>query len=128
MTLSARARALLVLRVNSQLMGSSDSYMQDRSENGRKSGSRKNDRRPCEDAVTCTNPFIDSLLSLLGARDSIDCEDKGFFAAPGARHAVWPTEAWKPPTSWLETKLRADQKLTSSAELGTVCPWSCIRR
>jgi alpha-beta hydrolase superfamily lysophospholipase len=36
--------------------------------------------------------------------DEIDCDDKGFFVAKGARHAVWPKDVWEPLTSWLGKK------------------------
>lgn len=38
--------------------------------------------------------------------DGLDCGDKEFFVAPGARHAVWPRGAWGPLKSWLEAKFR----------------------
>jgi alpha-beta hydrolase superfamily lysophospholipase len=36
--------------------------------------------------------------------DEIDCDDKGYFVAPGARHASWPKESWGPLNSWLAKK------------------------
>jgi acylglycerol lipase len=39
-----------------------------------------------------------------GFCDEIDCEDKGYFVAPGARHAAWPKDSWGPLNSWLERK------------------------
>jgi alpha-beta hydrolase superfamily lysophospholipase len=36
--------------------------------------------------------------------DEIDCDDKEFFIAPGAHHAVWPKDSWGPLTSWLSRK------------------------
>jgi acylglycerol lipase len=36
--------------------------------------------------------------------DEIDCDDKGYFVAPGAKHASWPKDSWEPLISWLGKK------------------------
>ena len=37
-------------------------------------------------------------------RDEIECDDKSFFVAPGARHAVWPSDSWGPLDEWLKRR------------------------
>lgn len=49
----------------------------------------------------------DELFSADAAKefcDGIDCNDKGFFVVPGARHAFFPKGCWGPLLSWLEKK------------------------
>lgn len=36
--------------------------------------------------------------------DGIDCDDKEFHVIPGARHAVWPKDAFTPLVDWLDKK------------------------
>ncbi|HMD79449.1 MAG TPA: alpha/beta fold hydrolase [Nitrososphaerales archaeon] len=36
--------------------------------------------------------------------DSIDCDDKEFHVIPGAKHAVFPKDAWTPLVTWLGKK------------------------
>jgi acylglycerol lipase len=36
--------------------------------------------------------------------DEIDCDDKGYFVAPGAKHASWPKDSWGPLLTWLGKK------------------------
>jgi len=49
----------------------------------------------------------DELFSAEGVRefcDGIDCDDKEFHVIPGARHAVWPKDAFTPLVDWLAGK------------------------
>jgi len=49
----------------------------------------------------------DELFSAEGVRefcDGIDCDDKEFHVIPGARHAVWPKDAFIPLVDWLAKK------------------------
>jgi acylglycerol lipase len=49
----------------------------------------------------------DELFSVDAARefcDGIDCDDKEFQSIPGARHALWPKNAFKPLVDWLGRK------------------------
>jgi acylglycerol lipase len=46
----------------------------------------------------------DELFAIESAKefcDGIDCDDKGFFVVPGARHASFPSEGWGPILTWL---------------------------
>ena len=36
--------------------------------------------------------------------DEIDCDDKRYFVAPGAHHAMWPGDSWGPLDEWLGEK------------------------
>ena len=49
----------------------------------------------------------DELFSTDAAKefcDSIDCDDKEFHVIPGAKHAVFPKDAWTPLVTWLGKK------------------------
>jgi len=49
----------------------------------------------------------DELFSAEGVRefcDGIDCDDKEFHVIPGAKHAVWPKDAFTPLVDWLAKK------------------------
>jgi len=49
----------------------------------------------------------DELFSAEGVRefcDGIDCDNKEFHVIPGARHAVWPRDAFTPLIDWLAKK------------------------
>jgi alpha-beta hydrolase superfamily lysophospholipase len=49
----------------------------------------------------------DELFTAEGAKefcDGIDCDDKELHVIPGARHAVWPKDAFAPLVEWLEKK------------------------
>jgi alpha-beta hydrolase superfamily lysophospholipase len=49
----------------------------------------------------------DELFTAEGVRefcDGIDCDDKEFHVIPGARHAVWPKDAFSPLIDWLAKK------------------------
>jgi alpha-beta hydrolase superfamily lysophospholipase len=49
----------------------------------------------------------DELFAVDSAREfyeGIDAEDKEFLVVPGARHAVFPKDAWGPLVLWLQTK------------------------
>ena len=49
----------------------------------------------------------DELFTAEGVKefcDGIDCDDKEFCVIPGARHAVWPRDAFAPLVDWLRRK------------------------
>ncbi len=49
----------------------------------------------------------DELFTTDGARefcDGINCDDKEFHVIPGARHALWPKDAFTPLVDWLARK------------------------